>query len=80
MLYKITPMIKSEEIKIEKNRAFGTWFSSSLASSSMNYQIETTVNRHIGCFHVLAIVNSAATNIGVCVSYSTYIKWTMTQP
>ena len=27
------------------------------------------VNRHLGCFHVLAIVNSAAMNIGMHVSF-----------
>ena len=70
---------ESEEQK-RRIRAFGTSFSRSLASSSMNYQIETTVNGHIGCFHVLAIVNSAVTNIGVRVSCSTYTKWNITQP
>ena len=29
----------------------------------------SSVDRHLGCFHVLAIVNSAAVNIGVHVSF-----------
>ena len=33
--------------------------------------MDSPVNRHLGCFHVLAIVNSATMNIGVHVSFQT---------
>ena len=37
-----------------------------------NFFIHSSVDGHIGCFHVLAIVNSAAVKNGIHVSFSIY--------
>ena len=34
-----------------------------------NFFIHSSVDGHLGCFHVLAIINSAAVNTGLYVSF-----------
>ena len=39
-----------------------------------NFFIRSSVNGHLGCFHVLAVVNSAAVSNGIHVSFSILVS------
>ena len=39
-----------------------------------NFFIHSSVNGHLGCFHVLAIVNSASVNNGIHASFSSLVS------
>ena len=39
-----------------------------------NFFIHSSVDEHLGCFHVLAIVNNAVMNSGIHVSFSVLVS------
>ena len=44
-----------------------------------SFLVHSSADGHLGCFHVLAMTNSAAMNIGVHVSLSDLVNFHMTQ-
>jgi len=66
-------MIISRSIQVAANGiiSFFFWWLGNIPLYMFNhiFFIYSSVNEHLGCFHVLAIVNSAALNIGMHVSF-----------
>ena len=50
------------------------YYSSTLLFFIMHQLLYSSVNGHLGCFHVLAIVNSAAVNNEIHVSFSILVS------
>ena len=50
------------------------WTELNILYMYQNPCIHSSVDGHLGCFHVLAIVNSTAVNIGVQVSFSILVS------
>ena len=61
-------------IRTDSNVFVSTVESYSTVYMYHSFFIHSSVSGHLGCFHVLAIVNSAAVNNGMHVSLSTLVS------
>ena len=71
-------MIISRPIHVAANGIISFFFmaeSYSIVYMNHIFFIHSSVNGHLGCFHVLVIVNSAAVNTGVHVFFRTGFLW-----
>ena len=65
-------MISSRSIHVVANGKISFFFMAELYSSVCVYHtlfIYSSINRHLGYFHVMAIVNNAAVSMGVQISF-----------
>ena len=62
-------IISSRSIHVVANRKFSLFFMNSISLSIFTTSSLTTHLLHLGCFHFLAIINSAAINIEVHISF-----------
>ena len=66
-------MTVSRPVRVAPHGVISLFFmAESYSSVSVHHIfIRSSVNGHLGCFHVLAVVNSAVVNIGVHISFQT---------
>ena len=61
-------------IRIDSNEFFLMAEQYSMVYMYHSFLIHSSADGHLGCFHVLAIINSAVMNIGVHVSLSDLVS------